>query len=225
MLPPATSFLTLTINILDHITPIYYRFKASQIMSQHRPRILLASQSPRRSELLKSMRISFDVDPAIIDEVFRDDLSPVENVLSVAESKARWVSRRNKKKFIIGADTVVVLENKIIGKPADKNDAFRILKQLGGKKQEVITGVAVLNPQGNCFPEAAVSQVKIKPLTAAEIKEYIETGEPMDKAGAYAIQGKGSALVESYSGSWSNIVGLPVETVKSLLRIAGYPAH
>ncbi len=192
-------------------------------MNSNRPKILLASQSPRRSELLKSIHISFEVDPAFIDEVFRDDYSPVENVLSIAEAKARWVAGRNKNKFILGADTIVVLENEIIGKPADKNDARRILNLLSGKRHEVITGVAVLNPQGNCFPEASVSQVKIKQLTAKEIDDYIATGEPMDKAGAYAIQGKGSAIVESFSGSWSNIVGLPVETVKTLLSIAGYP--
>lgn len=192
-------------------------------MSPHRPRILLASQSPRRSELLKSIHISFEVDPPCIDEVLREDYSPVENVLSIAETKARWVAGRNKNKFVIGADTIVVLENEIIGKPTDKNDARRILERLSGKRHEVITGVAVLNPEGKCFPSATISQVKIKPLAAIEISEYIATGEPMDKAGAYAIQGKGSALVESWSGSWSNIVGLPVETVKSLLSMAGYP--
>lgn len=192
-------------------------------MSSHHPRILLASQSPRRSELLKSIHISFEIDPPLIDEIIREDYSPVENVLSIAETKARWVAERNKNKFIIGADTIVVLENKIIGKPTDINDARRILELLSGKRHEVITGVTVLNPQGNCFPSASVSQVKIKTLTSNEIREYIETGEPMDKAGAYAIQGKGSTLVESWSGSWSNIVGLPVETVKSLLATAGYP--
>lgn len=194
-------------------------------MSHHHQGILLASQSPRRSELLKSMHISFEIEPAFVDEVLRDDYSPVENALSVAETKARWVAGRNKNRFVIAADTIVVLGNEIIGKPVDKNDARRILERLNGKQHEVITGVAVINPQGNCFKEAAASKVKIKPLTAGEINEYIETGEPMDKAGAYAIQGKGSALVECYSGSWTNIVGLPVETVKSLLRIAGYPSQ
>jgi septum formation protein len=192
-------------------------------MSQSNPRVLLASQSPRRSEILKSMHISFDIEPAIIDEVFRDDYSPIENVLSIAEEKARWVAGRNKNRFIIGADTIVILDNKIIGKPRDKEDAHNILSLLSGKRHSVITGVAVLNPQGNCFPEATESFVKIKDLTSIEIKNYIETGEPMDKAGAYAIQGKASAFVESYSGSWSNIVGLPIETLESLLESAGYP--
>jgi septum formation protein len=186
-------------------------------------KILLASQSPRRSELLKSMNITFDVEPATVDEVFRDDYSPIENVLAVAEEKARWVAGRNKNRFIIAADTIVVLDDQIIGKPANKDNARQILGLLSGKRHRVITGVAILNMQGNCFPEATESFVKIKQLTSLEIKNYIETGEPMDKAGAYAIQGEGSALVESYSGSWSNIVGLPVETVESLLQIAGYP--
>jgi len=168
------------------------------------------------------MHISFDVEPSLTEEIFREDYSPIQNVLSIAESKARWVAGRNKNRFIIGADTIVVLENQILGKPQDKDDAHNILSLLSGKRHRVITGVAVLNPQGNCFPEATESFVKIKELTHLEIKNYIETGEPMDKAGAYAIQGKGSAFVESYSGSWSNIVGLPIETVKSLLQKAGY---
>ena len=132
-LAPALASLTLTINILDYFTPIYHRFNTSQIMSPHRPKILLASQSPRRSELLKSIHISFEVDPPCIDEVLREDFSPVENVLSIAETKARWVAGRNKNKFVIGADTIVVLENEIIGKPTDKNDARRILERLRSK--------------------------------------------------------------------------------------------
>jgi septum formation protein len=170
------------------------------------------------------MHISFEVEPALIEEVFREDYSPIENVLAVAEEKARWVAERNKNRFIIGADTIVVLENQIIGKPANKDDAHHILSLLSGKRHKVITGVVVLNPLGNCFPEATESQVKFKEMTSTEIKNYIKTGEPMDKAGAYAIQGEGSAFVESFSGSWSNIVGLPVETVESLLQIAGYQA-
>jgi septum formation protein len=171
------------------------------------------------------MHISFDIEPAAIDEVFRDDYSPIENVLSIAEEKARWVGGRTKNRFIIGADTIVVLDDQILGKPKDKEDAHAILSLLSGKRHSVITGVAVLNPQGNCFLEATESFVKIKELTHIEMKNYIETGEPMDKAGAYAIQGKGSAFVETYSGSWSNIVGLPIETVKTLLQRAGHPAQ
>ncbi|MGV7220996.1 MAG: Maf family protein [Nitrospinales bacterium] len=192
-------------------------------MNQSNPRVLLASQSPRRSEILKSMHISFDVEPALIEEVFRDDYSPIENVLAIAEAKARWVAIRNKNRFIIGADTIVVLEDQIMGKPTNKDDAHHILSLLSGKRHKVITGVVVLNPLGNCFPEATESYVKFKEMTSTEINNYIETGEPMDKAGAYAIQGKGSAFVESYSGSWSNIVGLPIESVQSLLQKAGHP--
>ena len=194
-------------------------------MNQSNPRVLLASQSPRRSEILKSMHISFDIEPAAIDEVFRDDYSPIENVLSIAEEKARWVAERTKNRFIIGADTIVVLDDQILGKPKDKDDAHQILTLLSGQRHSVITGVAVLNPQGNCFPEATESFVKFKELTIIEIQNYIDTGEPMDKAGAYAIQGKGSAFIESYSGSWSNIVGLPIETVKTLLKKAGHPVQ
>lgn len=191
-------------------------------MNPNRRRLILASQSPRRSELLTSMKLSFEILPSPGPEVFRHDRPPAENALSIAEEKARWIHERNKNCFVIGADTIVVLDNKIIGKPADENDARRILMDLSGKEHEVITGVALLDPEGNLYQEAAVSKVKFKPLSAETIDEYIKTGEPMDKAGAYAIQGKGSALIDSHSGSWSNIVGLPTGVTNKLLGASGY---
>jgi len=191
-------------------------------MDLNRKRLILASQSPRRSELLKSMNLSFEILPSQVDEVFRQDRSPAENALSIAEEKARWIYERNKNNFVIGADTIVVLDNKIIGKPADENHARRILNDLSGKEHEVITGVALIDPEGNLYQEAAVSKVKFKTLSNETIDEYIKTGEPMDKAGAYAIQGQGSVLIDSHSGSWSNIVGLPTEVMNKLLSHSGY---
>lgn len=191
-------------------------------MNQDKRRLLLASQSPRRRELLKIMNLEFEIFPSPAEEVFRKDRTPAENALSVAEEKARWAFERNKNSFVIGADTIVVLNNNIIGKPADENDARRILNKLSGKEHEVITGVVVIDPAGHAHREASISKVKFKPLAAKTIDDYIKTGEPMDKAGAYAIQGKGSVLIESHSGSWSNIVGLPTEVMKSLLQKSGY---
>lgn len=185
-------------------------------------KIILASRSPRRSELLGNLVENFEVVPSPADEVIRPELAPRENALAIAREKALSIARERRQCFVIGADTIVVLDEKIIGKPKDEADASRILKSLSGRQHRVITGVAVIDPRQNLFQEAAISIVNIKPLTDEEIASYIRTGEPMDKAGAYAIQGKGAFMVRSYEGSFSNIVGLPLETVKTLLRQAGY---
>lgn len=185
-------------------------------------KIILASQSPRRRELLAELTRDFEVMPSPVDEIMRADLSPEENALAVAREKALWAAQKCSGFFVLGADTIVVLDGNIIGKPADTSDATRILKYLGGRKHQVITGVAIVAPDGRIFEEARISSVEFKLLTDAEIADYIATGEPMDKAGAYAIQGRGSFMVKSYEGSFSNIVGLPMETVKKLLSRANY---
>ena len=118
--------------------------------------------------------------------------------------------------LVIGADTMVVLENKIIGKPTGTENARQILRQLSGQEHKVITGVAVVHSK--IFSAVSISHVRIKALTQIEINSYVESGEPMDKAGAYAIQGEGSFLIESYSGSYSNIIGLPMDLLKDLLQ-------
>ena len=165
----------------------------------------------------------FDVQPAAIEEVVDPARTPEENAMALALQKAHWVASRQKHCFVIGADTLVVLDEKIIGKPVDRADAERILTRTSGRSHHVITGMAVVNPDGRSFKNAVRSTVQIKTLTLDEIRDYIATGEPMDKAGAYAIQGKGAFMVESWSGSFNNIVGLPVESLQSLLQTAGYP--
>lgn len=191
-------------------------------MSSNNAKIILASQSPRRRELLKELALNFEVEPCPLEETLRPDQTPEQNALTVARAKTLWVARRRPGYFVLGADTIVVLDGKIIGKPEDESDARRILETLGGRRHQVITGVAALNPKGALFEEAAVSTVNFKPLTGEEIAAYVSTGEPLDKAGAYAIQGKGAFMVESYQGSYSNIVGLPLDTTEKLLRRAGY---
>lgn len=191
-------------------------------MSSNKKIIILASQSPRRAELLAGLTKNFEVVPSPMDEIIHPERTPEENALAVARDKALWVAQRHPGCIVIGADTIVVLDGNIIGKPKDEADASRILKSLSGRQHRVITGVVVIDPRQNLFQEAAISTVNIKPLTDEEIASYIRTGEPMDKAGAYAIQGKGAFMVRSYEGSYSNIVGLPLETVKILLRQAGY---
>ena len=182
------------------------------------PRIpgILASQSPRRIELLKTVIKNFRIVPSKIDEVCDINLSPEENAVLLGRGKATWVAKHHPHNLVIGADTMVVLKTKIIGKPTDAENARQILRQLSGQEHKVITGVAVVHSK--IFSAASISHVRIKTLTPNEINSYVESGEPMDKAGAYAIQGEGSFLVESYSGSYSNIIGLPMDLLKDLLQ-------
>ena len=182
--------------------------------------LILASGSPRRAELIKEITEDFEVIPSGAEEITRPDRSPEENALDLAKLKAEDVARRHPGRWVLGADTIVVLEGQIIGKPVDEPDAKRILKRLSGQEHQVITAMALVN--GQCFQEAVVSTVQIKSLSDQEIIDYIATGEPMDKAGAYAIQGTGSFMVESYRGSYSNIVGLPLESLRDLMAKAGF---
>ena len=165
----------------------------------------------------------FNIQPADIEEAVDPALSPIENAKALALQKAQRVASIQKGCFVIGSDTLVVLDEKIIGKPTDTDDAERILSRISGRPHQVITGVAVINPEGQSFTSATSSDVKIKTLSREEIRAYIETGEPMDKAGAYAIQGQGAFMVESWSGSFDNIVGLPIESLRILLLKSGYP--
>ena len=182
--------------------------------------VILASQSPRRIELLKQIIKNFLVIPSEVDEVCSSNLSPEENAIALGRKKAAWVANRHPRHCVIGADTLVVLENKIIGKPTNVDEAHQILRRLSGREHKVITGVSVVH--SNTLSAATVSQVRIKPLADNEIDSYVNSGEPMDKAGAYAIQGKGASLVENYKGSYSNIVGLPINTLKDLLQKLGF---
>jgi len=185
-------------------------------MDSPRIPVILASQSPRRIELLKTVIKNFRVIPSKTDEVCDIDLSPEENAVLLGREKATWVAKHHPHNLVIGADTMVVLKNKIIGKPTDAENARQILRQLSGQEHKVITGVAVVHSK--IFSAVSISHVRIKALTQNEINSYVESGEPMDKAGAYAIQGEGSFLVESYSGSYSNIIGLPMDLLKDLLQ-------
>jgi len=189
-------------------------------MTQPPKQVILASGSPRRKELLREIVPHFNIIPSSADEIFDAKLSPPENAVAIALSKALEVSRKYPGHWVIGADTIVVLENEIIGKPKDADDARGILRRLSGRAHQVITGVVIVNgePVGN----AVTSEVVFHPLTDEAIHRYVETGEPLDKAGAYAIQGEGAFMIASYSGSYSNIVGLPVEELKNLLHQAGY---
>jgi septum formation protein len=186
-------------------------------------KLILASRSPRRSELLHSLGLEFEVSPSKVEEITDPEQSPEKNATNIARDKARWVARQNPGSYVLGADTMVVLDQEIIGQPTDEKDACRILSKLAGKQHRVITGVVLISPEAEEYATAIVSTVSIKSVTENEIRSYVTTGEPLDKAGAYAIQGEGSFLVESWEGSYSNIVGLPLEALTDLFQQAGFP--
>lgn len=194
-------------------------------MSPLPKKLILASRSPRRLELLGSLGLSFEVSPSQVDEHTDLEKTPEQNAVGIARDKARWVAGKNPGSYVLGADTLVVLGQEIIGQPVDEEDAFAILTRLRGKQHRVITGMVLIAPDGQEEEAAVSSPVAIKNASDDEIRSYIATGEPMDKAGAYAIQGEGSFLVASWEGSYTNIVGLPLETLSGILERAGFPVQ
>ncbi len=179
-------------------------------------RLVLASRSPRRAELLKAAGIEFTIRAADVDETPRAGESPVDYVMRVAAEKALAVAA-DPGEIVLGADTTVVLHGQIMGKPADAAHAVQMLTELAGRKHEVITGVC-LRRGAELACDSASTAVWFGPMSEAEIREYAASGEPMDKAGAYAIQGITSRYIDRIEGSYTNVVGLPVAMVYSLLR-------
>ena len=190
-------------------------------MGTNNSKLVLASRSPRRVELLKEIHPHFKVAPSSIEEVLDIGFRPEENARNIARAKAQSIAPKFTDYWVIGADTLVSMDDEIFQKPEDEKDAERILKRLSGREHMVVTGICVVGPK-KTLAKPVISKVKIKPLTEKEIKDYIATGEPMDKAGAYAIQGKGSFMVRSFSGSKTNIIGLPLDELKTLLKKTHY---
>ncbi|MCC8073216.1 MAG: Maf family protein [Clostridiales bacterium] len=176
--------------------------------------LILASKSPRRRELLKLITDDFTVKSADVDETLPKDILPDKAVEYLSKIKAQPF--KNNTDTIIGADTVVALDNIILGKPKDESDAFTMLKMLSGREHGVFTGVTVITPSST-KTFSVLTKVKFFKLSDSEINDYISTGEPMDKAGAYGIQGKGSLLVEKIDGDYFNVVGLPVSKLNQIL--------
>ncbi len=193
-----------------------------QLSQKH---LILASGSPRRRELLTRMGLSFTVCPADADETLKPGLAPREQVMRLSRIKAEDVRAKfpGEDDVILSADTVVVLGGEILGKPKDPADACRMLRALSGKSHLVLTGVTVqsgsLPPDTRCEE----TEVRFRELSAEEISAYTDTGEPMDKAGAYGIQGYGALFVESLAGDYYNVMGLPVCLSGQMLRKAGIP--
>ena len=183
---------------------------------------ILASASPRRKELLGQLIKSFDVIPAKGEENADGAATVEELVCQLATQKATEVAAlpQGKGKAVLGADTVVALNGEVLGKPVDKADAARMLTALSGNTHEVYTGVCIILPTGEKYTKADCTKVVFNCLTKEEIDRYIQTGSPMDKAGAYGIQDGG--LVERIDGSFSNVVGLPLELCQSMLKECGF---
>ena len=177
--------------------------------------LILASQSPRRQELMKLIGLPFAVRVADIDETL-DACAPEEAVARLSRKKAEAV-RRCADEIVIGADTVVVLDGKVLGKPANETDAFRMLRSLSGRRHQVMTGLTVL--QGDrCVSVTEVTEVSFRPLSDGDILTYIATGDPMDKAGSYGIQNGGALFVDGIRGDYYNVVGLPVCRLGQILK-------
>lgn len=175
-------------------------------------KIILASNSPRRKELLEQVGIEFEVMSSDVDEI-TDKTAPADVVMDLSRIKAEAVARNNKGVVVLAADTVVAYNGQILGKPKGEADAFKMLKLLSGKAHQVFTGVTIVDEAGesNSFFES--TDVLMYENSDELIKKYIATGEPMDKAGAYGIQGKGAVLVKEIKGDYNNVVGLPLSRV------------
>ncbi len=184
-------------------------------------KIVLASASPRRKQLLKQMNLVFEVKPSYTGEILDEKLKPEEIVIELAKQKALDIASKEKESIVIGSDTIVFL-NEILGKPRDESDAFEMLNKLSGKIHYVYTGIAVFDTATNkLITDYEKTAVKMKRLSEDEIKRYILTGEPMDKAGAYGIQGLASIFIEKIEGCYFNVVGLPVSKLYSILKQFG----
>jgi septum formation protein len=184
--------------------------------------IVLASASPRRQELLRNAGIPFTVQPADINETPLAGESPRAYAERLAREKALAVWQSRSQDYVLGADTIVVVDGAILGKPRDRDDALRMLRLLSGRTHVVITGVCLVGPvSSNIQIAAETTFVTMCEVSDDEIRDYVATGEPMDKAGAYAIQGIASRWIPRIEGDYSNVVGLPVALVYAMLRERG----
>ncbi len=182
--------------------------------------LILASASPRRQELLRNAGLDFAVQPSGIAEELRDGETPEAHALRLAAEKARAVFAAQPERVVLGADTVVLLDGLLLGKPRDPEDAARVLRLLAGKSHRVMTAVCLVGP-GFEDLRSATTTVTMTPISELEIRQYVDTGEPMDKAGAYAIQGMASRWISTIEGCYFNVVGLPVPLVYAMLRAHG----
>jgi len=184
--------------------------------------IVLASSSPRRQELIRNLGLEALVIPSQVDEEVDPGLAPERIVEELAFRKADSVARKQTDAIVIGSDTIVVVDGNILGKPSDEADAFRMLQRLQGRTHEVFSGIACIDAStGRSLVRHCRTVVQMKPLDVHQIKRYIATGEPMDKAGSYAIQGIGATLVTGIEGDYFNVVGMPLHLLSDMLSQFG----
>jgi septum formation protein len=192
-------------------------------MTESEPEIILASSSPRRADLLAAIGVDFQIIPSLIHERVHPDESPGDYITRLARAKVVAVARLCDAGLIIGADTVVVLDGVLMEKPGSRQDAGRMLRELSGRWHAVLTGVALFDAASHReVADYEKTLVRFARLTDQEIDWYVESGEPMDKAGAYGIQGMAAMFVEEIAGNYSNVVGLPIPLVYRLARRLGY---
>lgn len=184
-------------------------------------RLILASSSPRRRQILALLGLPFEVVSPGIEEIFRPDRSPADEAVYWAVEKARAVHRLYPDAIVIGSDTVIDLNGQSIGKPADPDDAVRILSLLAGRTHTVVTAGAVTGPGGKESVAVEKTTVRMRPASMEDLIRYAATGEPLDKAGAYSLQGEGRNLIDSIEGDYLSAVGLPLRAAAGLLREAG----
>ncbi|MGV8081837.1 MAG: Maf family protein [Syntrophales bacterium] len=184
--------------------------------------LILASASPRRIELLERVGLAFQVLPSGIEEEDRPEESPEEHVLRLSAAKAETLARKNPDAWVLGADTIVVIDGDILGKPADREEAKAMLRKLSGREHTVYTGFSVLSGGGRLTVARSVSStVLFKSLSEEEMNWYVRSDEPYDKAGGYAVQGMGAFFIQEIRGSYTNVMGLPLCEVIEILREAG----
>ncbi|WP_042354915.1 Maf family protein [Bacillus rubiinfantis] len=184
--------------------------------------LILASSSPRRKELLENLHLSFTISSSEVDESFDPMLAPKDVVMELAERKAKAVFAQNQHAFVIGADTIVVANQQILGKPADEAEAISMLQRLSGQQHDVYTGVSIISKE-KCTKFYEKTEVWFWELSDALIQFYVDSGEPLDKAGAYGIQQLGSMLVRKINGDYFSVVGLPISRTIRELKSCGYP--
>jgi len=186
------------------------------------PKLVLASASPRRAEILRITGWDFEILPADVDEARRPGENAAAYVERVAREKAEAAALQVPDRLVLGADTIVLIDGKILGKPRDNEDARRMLWLLQDRRHQVMTGIAIVNGNSSTSLVAHEStDVEFSPMTEDEIDWYVATGEPMDKAGAYAIQGMGARFIEGITGDYFNVVGLPLRLLYKLVRSGG----
>lgn len=181
--------------------------------------IILASASPRRKEILENASVKFEVMASCIEELTLDGESPCQMVMRLAFEKGMYIASRKKSDLIISADTIVVIDNTVLGKPENEIEARKMITSLSGRTHQVITGISLINLDNNKkIIDYVISNVKFKNLSEEDINDYIRTKESLDKAGAYGIQGYGALLVDEIQGDYFNIVGLPISRLSDLLK-------